>query len=312
MAVKITAKQLLDNGVHFGHQTHRWNPKMKRFILSQKNGIYIIDLAQTIDHINTAYDFVRQTVANGGSVMFVGTKRQAHDTIATQATRVGQPYINNRWLGGLLTNFQTISKRLTRLKELEGMDFSGQSVSLNRTKKEALLLEREKTKLVNVLGGIKDMKRLPAAIWVVDIIKEKLAVDEARKLGIPVIAIADTNVDPELIDYPIAGNDDAIRSVETLTTLIADAVAEGLLLRANTMSSISSTSNASDSNVDAVSTETNVAPMAEWELELLGLEADANVTSSSSSVLEAVEAEESAKEQKDQQKATKSSSKAKK
>ena len=208
MAV-VTMKQLLDSGTHFGHQTRRWNPKMKRFIFTDRNGIYIIDLQQTLTYIDKAYEFVKETVAHGGSVMFVGTKKQAQESIAEEATRVGMPYVNQRWLGGMLTNFSTVHKRLQRLKELEAMEQTGGFEG--RTKKEILMLTREKNKLERSLGGIRDMAKVPSAIWVVDTNKEHIAVGEARKLGIPVIAILDTNCDPDLVDYPIPGNDDAIR-----------------------------------------------------------------------------------------------------
>ena len=223
-------KQLLDSGTHFGHQTRRWNPKMKRFIFTDRNGIYIIDLQQTLTYIDKAYEFVKETVAHGGSVMFVGTKKQAQESIADEATRVGMPYVNQRWLGGMLTNFSTVHKRLQRLKELEAMEQTGGFEG--RTKKEILMLTREKNKLERSLGGIRDMQKVPSAIWVVDTNKEHLAVAEARKLNIPIIAILDTNCDPDLVDYPIPGNDDAIRSAALLTKVVASAVAEGLQARA--------------------------------------------------------------------------------
>ena len=229
MAV-VTMKQLLDSGTHFGHQTRRWNPKMKRFIFTDRNGIYIIDLQQTLTFIDKAYEFVKETVAHGGSVLFVGTKKQAQESIAAEATRVGMPYVNQRWLGGMLTNFSTVHKRLQRLKELEAMEQTGGFEG--RTKKEILMLTREKNKLDRSLGGIRDMAKVPSAVWVVDTNKEHIAVGEARKLGIPVIAILDTNCDPDLVDYPIPGNDDAIRSVALLTRVVADAVADGLISRA--------------------------------------------------------------------------------
>ena len=229
MAV-VTMKQLLDSGTHFGHQTRRWNPKMKRFIFTDRNGIYIIDLQQTLTYIDKAYEFVKETVAHGGSIMFVGTKKQAQESIAEEATRVGMPYVNQRWLGGMLTNFSTVHKRLQRLKELEAMEQTGGFEG--RTKKEILMLTREKNKLERSLGGIRDMAKVPSAIWVVDTNKEHLAVAEARKLNIPIIAILDTNCDPDLVDYPIPGNDDAIRSAALLTKVVASAVAEGLQARA--------------------------------------------------------------------------------
>jgi len=228
MAV-VTMRQLLESGVHFGHQTRRWNPKMKRYIFTERNGIYIIDLQQSLDLIGTAYGFVRDTVARGGTVMFVGTKKQAQEPIAAQAARVGMPYVNQRWLGGMLTNFTTVHKRLQRLRELEELDVDSSGSGL--TKKELLVLRREKDKLERTLGGIREMSKLPSAIWIVDTKKEHLAVDEAHKLGIPVVAILDTNCDPDEVDYKIPGNDDAIRSVALLTRVVADAVADGLMAR---------------------------------------------------------------------------------
>ena len=205
----VTMRQLLDSGVHFGHQTRRWNPKMKRFIMAERNGIYIIDLAQTVSHIDSAYAFIKQTVARGGSVLFVGTKKQAQESVQEQASRVGMPYVNQRWLGGMLTNFQTISKRLHRLKELEEMKLEDSAGSAF-TKKERLMMSRERDKLERTLGGIRTMGKVPAAVWIVDTKKEHLAVDEARKLGIPIVAILDTNADPDEVDYKIPGNDDSI------------------------------------------------------------------------------------------------------
>ena len=260
MAV-VTMRQLLESGVHFGHQTRRWNPKMKRFIMTERNGIYIIDLQQSVTYINNAYEFVRETVAHGGSILFVGTKKQAQEPIAEQATRVGMPYVNHRWLGGMLTNFQTISKRLTRLVELDEIDFDDVAGS-GRTKKELLLLKRERDKLDKSLGGIRGMAKVPSAVWVVDTKKEHLAVNEARKLGLPVIAILDTNCDPDEVDYKIPGNDDAIRSVTLLTRVIADAVAEGLIAR-------------SGGNAAADDEGTGDEPLPEWERELLGGDAEA-------------------------------------
>lgn len=254
MAV-VTMRQLLDAGVHFGHQTSRWNPKMKRFILTERNGNYIIDLQQSLAKIDTAYEFVRDTVAHGGSVLFVGTKRQAQSTIAEQAARVGMPYVNERWLGGMLTNFQTVSKRITRLKELELIDFDDVAGS-GRTKKELLGMRREKEKLDKVLGGIRDMGKTPSIVWIVDTNKEHLAIDEARKLGIPVVAILDSNCDPDSVQYGIPGNDDAIRSVGLLSRVIADAIAEGIRLR-----------HAAPAGEAEVAVETE--PLAAWEQELL-------------------------------------------
>jgi small subunit ribosomal protein S2 len=248
MAV-VTIRQLLDSGVHFGHQTRRWNPKMRRFILTDRSGIYIIDLQKSLTYIDQAYEFVKDTVAQGGSVLFVGTKKQAQEAIAEQALRVGQPYINQRWLGGLLTNFNTVQKRLARLKELEVMDFADASKS-GLTKKELLILRREKDKLEKTLGGIRNISKTPSVIWVVDTNKEHLAITEAKKLGIPVIGILDTNCDPDEVTIGIPGNDDAIRSVGLLTRVIADAVAEGLIAR-------------------HAKPEAAAEPLAEWERELL-------------------------------------------
>ena len=229
MAV-VTMRQLLESGVHFGHQTRRWNPKMKRFIMTERNGIYIIDLQQSLAYIDRSYAFVKETVAKGGVVMFVGTKKQAQEAIAEQATRVGMPYVNQRWLGGMLTNFQTVHQRINRLKELDDVDFDTVAGS-GRTKKELLQMKREHDKLEKTLGGIRDMTKVPSAVWIVDTNKEHLAVEEARKLRIPIIGILDSNCDPDLVDFPIPGNDDAIRAVGLLTRVVADAVAEGLIAR---------------------------------------------------------------------------------
>ena len=229
MAV-VTMRQLLESGVHFGHQTRRWNPKMKRFIMTERNGIYIIDLQQSLAYIDRSYAFIKETVAKGGTVMFVGTKKQAQEAIAEQATRVGMPYVNQRWLGGMLTNFQTVHQRINRLKELDEVDFDDVAGS-SRTKKELLQMRRERDKLNKSLGGIREMTRTPSAVWIVDTNKEHLAVEEARKLRIPIIGILDSNCDPDLVDFPIPGNDDAIRAVGLLTRVIADAVAEGLIAR---------------------------------------------------------------------------------
>jgi small subunit ribosomal protein S2 len=243
----VTMRQLLDSGVHFGHQTRRWNPKMKRFIFTERNGIYIIDLQQSLSYIDRAYEFVKATVAHGGTVLFVGTKKQAQEAIAEQATRVGQPYVNQRWLGGMLTNFQTVAKRIQRMKELEEIDFDDVAGSAY-TKKELLLLKRELTKLES------NLTKAPSVLWIVDTKKEHLAVDEAKKLNIPVVAILDTNCDPDEVDFPIPGNDDAIRSVNLLTRVVADAVAEGLIARNNRATG---------------TTEAPEEPLAEWERELL-------------------------------------------
>jgi small subunit ribosomal protein S2 len=259
MAQVVTMKQLLESGVHFGHQTRRWNPKMKRYIFTERNGIYIIDLQQSLDYIDRAYEFVRETVAHGGTILYVGTKKQAQEAIAEQARRVGMPFVNQRWLGGMLTNFSTVYKRLQRLKELEEIDFNDVAGS-GMTKKELLHLRREHDKLDRTLGGIRDMARVPSAIWVVDTKKEHIAVNEARKLGIPVVAILDTNCDPDEVNYPIPGNDDAIRSVALLTRVVADAVAEGLIARAGAASGDEKPAG------DQLGTE---EPLAEWERELL-------------------------------------------
>jgi len=222
----VTMRQLLDSGVHFGHQTRRWNPKMKRFIFTERNGIYIIDLQQSLSYIDRAYEFVKATVAHGGTVLFVGTKKQAQESIAEQATRVGQPYVNQRWLGGMLTNFQTVSKRIQRMKELEEIDFDDVAGSAY-TKKELLLLRRELTKLETNLGGIRNLTKAPSALWIVDTKKEHLAVDEAKKLNIPVVAILDTNCDPDEVDFVIPGNDDALRAIRLFASKIADAAIAG-------------------------------------------------------------------------------------
>jgi small subunit ribosomal protein S2 len=260
MAPVVTMRQLLESGVHFGHQTRRWNPKMKRFILAERNGIYIIDLQQSLDFIDKAYDFIKETVAHGGSVLCVGTKKQAQEAIADQARRVGMPYVNQRWLGGMLTNFSTVHKRLQRLKELDEIDFDDVAGS-GMTKKELLHLRRERDKLDRSLGGIKDMSRIPSALWVVDTKKEHIAVSEARKLGIPVIAILDTNCDPDEVDYPIPGNDDAIRSVALLTRVVADAVADGLIARAGAGESEDKPAPVGELGAEE--------PLPEWERELL-------------------------------------------
>ncbi|MEV5847286.1 30S ribosomal protein S2 [Streptomyces sp. NPDC051985] len=254
MAV-VTMRELLESGVHFGHQTRRWNPKMKRFIFTERNGIYIIDLLQSLSYIDRAYEFVKETVAHGGTVMFVGTKKQAQEAIAEQATRVGMPFVNQRWLGGMLTNFSTVYKRLQRLKELEQIDFEDVAAS-GLTKKELLVLSREKAKLEKTLGGIREMSKVPSAVWIVDTKKEHIAVGEARKLNIPVVAILDTNCDPDEVDYKIPGNDDAIRSVTLLTRVIADAVAEGLISRSRV---------ATEGKGDKAAGE----PLAAWERDLL-------------------------------------------
>lgn len=220
----VSMKQLLEAGVHFGHQTRRWNPKMAPYIFAERNQIYIIDLSKTVKLINEAYDFVKEVVAEGKPVLFVGTKKQAQESIKEEAIRAGEYFVNERWLGGMLTNYKTIETRIKRLFELEKMEENGTLELL--TKKEKALLLGEKDKLERFLGGIKNMPELPGAIFVVDPKKEKIAVHEARKLGIPVVGIVDTNCDPDEIDYVIPGNDDAIRAVKLLTSVIADAVVE--------------------------------------------------------------------------------------
>ncbi|MBI4728453.1 MAG: 30S ribosomal protein S2 [Acidobacteria bacterium] len=260
MAV-VTMKQLLEAGVHFGHQTRRWNPKMKRFIFGERNGIYVIDLQKTVAGIDRAYEFIRGVVGRGGTVLFVGTKKQAQDTVEKEARRVGMPFVNQRWLGGMLTNFATMSKRLARLRELEAMEQTGAFDFL--PKKEVLKLRAEREKLSKNLGGIRDMTKLPGAIWVVDTRKEHIAVTEARKLGLPVVAIIDTNCDPDEVDYPIPGNDDAIRAGALLTHIVAEAVADGLAGRRVEPGA------AEAAEPELVAEE---QPLAEWELNLMAEE----------------------------------------
>ncbi len=260
MAV-VTMRELLDSGVHFGHQTRRWNPKMKRFIFTERNGIYIIDIQQSLALIDSAYAFVKDTVAKGGHVLFVGTKKQAHKPIIDQAARVGMPTVTERWLGGMLTNFPTVYKRIQRLKELEALESAN---DLLLTKKELLVLRREREKLFKNLDGIRHMTKLPSAIWVVDTKKEHLAVQEAKKLGIPVIAILDTNCDPDEVDYKIPGNDDAIRSIGLLTRVITDAVAAGLQAR-----SAQASKTEADNKEGAAAEVAAGEPLADWEKEIL-------------------------------------------
>ncbi len=221
----VTMRQLLEARVHFGHQTRRWNPKMRRFIFGERNDIYIIDLQQTLERIETAYAYVRDLAANGGSVLFIGTKQQAQDPIAGFAEKCGMPYINERWLGGMLTNFETIHKRVQKMLELEHMQTSGEFDLM--PKKEALLKSRELAKLQKNLSGIRHMTKRPDAVFVIDTKKEHIGVTEANKLGIPVVAVVDTNVDPDLVQYPIPGNDDAIRANELMSKVIAEAIIEG-------------------------------------------------------------------------------------
>jgi small subunit ribosomal protein S2 len=232
MSAVVTMKQLIEAGVHFGHQTRRWNPKMKRFIHGERGGIYLIDLHQTLTGIEASYTFVRDLVAGGGTVLFIGTKKQAQDPIQGFAEKCGMPFINQRWLGGMLTNFETISKRVSKMKEYQRMRDSGEFEAM--PKKEALLLSRELAKLERNLNGIRNMDRLPDAVFILDTKKETIAVTEANKLGIPVVAVVDTNCDPDVISYVIPGNDDAIRSGNLLTRVICDAVLEGRLMRSKT------------------------------------------------------------------------------
>lgn len=222
---QITMKQMLEAGVHFGHQTKRWNPKMKPYIFGARNGIYIVDLQKTVRYFKTAYQFIQDTVASGEKVLFVGTKKQAQDAIREESLRADQYYVNNRWLGGMLTNFTTIKASIDRLKKIESMSADGTIEQY--TKKEALQLEREREKLEKNLGGIKNMTKLPGAVFVIDPNKEAIAVKEANKLGIPVVAVVDTNCDPDNIDYIIPGNDDAIRAIRLFATRMAEACVEG-------------------------------------------------------------------------------------
>ena len=221
----ISMKQLLEAGVHFGHQTRRWNPKMAPYIYTERNGIYIIDLQKTVGMVDTAYKAVEDIVADGGSVLFVGTKKQAQDSIKEEAERVGMYYVNARWLGGMLTNFKTIQKRIERLAQINAMEEDGTFDML--PKKEVIKLKAQRDKLEKYLGGIKDMKKLPGAMFIVDPRKEKIAIAEAKKLGIPVVAIVDTNCDPDEVDYVIPGNDDAIRAVKLIASTMANAIIEG-------------------------------------------------------------------------------------
>lgn len=224
MAV-ISMKQLLEAGVHFGHQTRRWNPKMREYIFTERNGIYIIDLQKTVRKVDEAYNFVRSVISNGGRILFVGTKKQAQESVKEEAVRAGQFYVNSRWLGGTLTNFTTLKSRIARMRDLERMEQNGSFEVL--PKKEVLELRGEYEKLSRFLGGIKEMNKLPDALFIIDPRKERIAVAEARKLGIPIVGLVDTNCDPDEVDYVIPGNDDAIRAVKLLTGKMADAVLEG-------------------------------------------------------------------------------------
>lgn len=241
-------KQLLEAGVHFGHQTRRWNPKMAEYIFTERNGIYIIDLQKTVKKADEAYMFIRDLAAAGGQVLFVGTKKQAQDSVREEAVRCGMHYINARWLGGLMTNFSTIKRRVARLKELELMESDGTFDFLSKKEVAKLMLEKEK--LDANLGGIKEMKRLPDVLFVVDPKKEYIAVAEANRLGIPIVAIVDTNCDPELIDYVIPGNDDAIRAVKLIAGKMADAVIEGQQGQQDTLETVSSKDDSEEVAVD--------------------------------------------------------------
>jgi small subunit ribosomal protein S2 len=261
----VTMRELLEAGVHFGHQTRRWNPKMKRFIFTERNGIYILDLQQTMTGIERSYTFIRDRVAAGGIVLFVATKRQLQDVLEAEAKRAGAPYVNFRWLGGMLTNFRTMHERIKRMRDLEDMVASGALEGL--PKKEGLRLRHEYEKLERNLGGIRDLDRLPDAIFILDTKKEEIAVREARKLGIPIVAVLDTNCDPEDVDYGIPGNDDAIRSGALLTRIVADAIIEGKSMRPEGGQA------PGDDRGDAargagVLPTAELQPKAEWELQL--------------------------------------------
>jgi small subunit ribosomal protein S2 len=267
----VTMRQLLEAGVHFGHQTRRWNPKMKRFIFTERNGIYILDLHQTMSGIERAYTFTRDTVAKGGTVLFVATKRQVQDIVQNQAIRAGMPFVNFRWLGGMLTNFQTIAKRIQRMNELGEMIDTGSLEGMS--KKEALGLRREYEKLARNLGGLKDLKKLPEAIYILDTKKEEIAVREARKLGIPIVAVLDTNCDPDDVDFGIPGNDDAIRSGSLLTRIVADAVIEGKSMRPSEGEKPAEAPAPAEPVATLPTAEAQ--PKAEWEIELEKAEAAA-------------------------------------
>ncbi|MEA2498057.1 MAG: small subunit ribosomal protein [Actinomycetota bacterium] len=264
----VTTRQLLEAGVHFGHQTRRWNPKMKRFIFTERNGIYILDLQQTVHGIEEAYKFVRDLVAGGGTILFVATKKQVQDAVQEQADRSGMPFVNFRWLGGMLTNFRTMHERIKRMRELEEMVSTGSMEAL--PKKEALKLQRQYEKLARNLGGLRNVDKAPDAIFVLDTKKEEIAVREAKKLGIPIVAVLDTNSDPDDADYGIPGNDDAIRSGALLTRIIADAVIEGRSMRPHEEMPDGSPAGASKPDVlPGAAAE----PKAEWELQLEAEEA---------------------------------------
>ncbi len=233
----LTMKQLLESGVHFGHQTKRWNPKMKTYIYGARNGIYIIDLQQTVKLFKVAYDFVKSATARGGSVLFVGTKKQAQNAIQEEATRAGMGYINNRWIGGFLTNFATVKKSINRLKELDTLDTN--PIFAGATKKELLMFKREKERLEKYLGGVREFNGLPSVIFIIDSRKESIAIKEAKRLGIKVVAIVDTNCDPDEVDFVIPGNDDAIRAIKLFSSSIADASLEGKAIHAESLQAAS-------------------------------------------------------------------------
>ena len=262
----VTMRQLLEAGVHFGHQTRRWNPKMKRFIFAERNGIYILDLQQTMSGIEKAYTFTRDLVAGGGTVLFVATKRQVQDAVEEQAQRCGMPYVNFRWLGGMLTNFRTMHDRIKRMRELEEMEQNGALDTL--PKKEALGLRREHAKLARNLGGLRDLDKAPQAVYILDTKKEEIAVREAKKLGIPIVAVLDTNCDPDDVDYAIPGNDDAIRSGALLTRVIADAVIEGKSMRGEQADGAAPAAAAAATPGAEVLPGAAAEPKAEWELQL--------------------------------------------
>jgi small subunit ribosomal protein S2 len=255
----VTIKELLEAGVHFGHQTKRWNPKMKRYLFGERNGIYIIDLQKTLKKVQEATDFLGRVAADGHPVVFVGTKKQASDVIEEEAKRCGQFYVSQRWLGGTLTNFQTVRKSVNRLRQIEEIEAKGEMARL--TKKEAMKLQRERQKLDHALAGIKGMDRLPGAIFVIDTKKERIAVREARRLRIPVVAVVDTNCDPEEVDYPIPGNDDAIRAIRLMTGRMADAIAEGRAVR------LKAAEDATAPSAEAAASEVHVSPKGEGPVE---------------------------------------------
>ena len=297
MAV-VTMKQLLEAGVQFGHQTRRWNPKMKRFIHGDKAGIHIVDLRQTLAHLERAYVFVRDLVADGGTVLFIGTKKQAQDSVQSYAERCNMPYVNERWQGGMLTNFHTIAKRIAKMKQYQRMRDSGEFEAM--PKKEALLLERELTKLERNLGGIRDMEEPPGAVFILDTKKEYIAVTEARKLGVPIVAVVDTNCDPDLVDYAIPGNDDAIRSGRLMARVISDAVLEGRFIHSKRTEA---TSTARDALTEAEVAEQQAraraeaaAEAAEREARVAKAKADAAAAEDTADEADAAAAEDTADE----------------